>query len=93
VSVLAKFWNALGSQQDYFESPDVPFSDPIFRIRTRPGFIFDDSFWDVWHSFPFHVCHVAYYGPERQEDSTHEKRMADFGIYEMRFKPTTRKEA
>lgn len=43
----------------YFERPYLAFPDPIFGIKTLPGYIFDDTFWDVFHAHPLHVCHVT----------------------------------
>lgn len=82
MQALTDFWDALGAKQEYFETPTVLRSDPIFCIRTKPGFIFDDSFWEVFHAHPLIVCHVAYYGPERLEDGN---RTEDTGIFEIRF--------
>lgn len=65
---LDRFTATLGPQMDYYERPFVGHDDPIFVIRTRPGVIFDDDFWEVFHRFPFKICHVAYYGPARSQD-------------------------
>ena len=79
--LLRRFWEALGLQRDYYEEPDTPHPDPIFRMRTQPGFIFDDSFWEVFERFPFRICHVAYYGPERLEGETPPPP----GVFELRW--------
>jgi len=60
--VGAFFEDLLASRPDtaeFFEKPYVAFSDPIFGINTQPGYIFDDVFWDVFHTHPLHVCHVT----------------------------------
>ena len=80
------FWCALGSQQLWFTEPrlvlpDDP-DDGVYMIQTHPGFIFDDAFWEKFQGFPFKVCHVAYYGPERLEAGD---RRQDIGIFELRF--------
>lgn len=80
-----KFWNALGDQQEWLTEPQQVFDDPIYMMRTKSGFIFDDAFWEVFQSFPFKVCHVAYYGPERLEDGD---RHQDSGFFELRFAPS-----
>ena len=82
---IKRFWDAFGSQREWLEEPRKVFDDPIYMMRTKPGFIFDDSFWGVFHSFPFKICHVAYYGPERLEDGD---RMQDTGVFELRFAPS-----
>jgi len=80
--VLDQFMRVLGSMADYFEMPWIPWPDPVFAIRTKPGFIFDDSFWEVFQAFPFMICHVAYYGPARIEDGDRHK---DEGVFELRW--------
>lgn len=55
-----------------FEKPYLAYPDPIFGIRTRPPYIFDDTFWDIFHVCPLHICHIAWLAKE--------------GIYEIRFK-------
>lgn len=81
---IPSFWLALGRQQEWLTEPLKVFDDPIYMMRTQPGFIFDDAFWETFQSFPFKVCHVAYYGAERLED---EDRHKDTGIFELRFAP------
>ncbi len=56
-----ELWDALieSGQDEYFQKPYLAFPDPIYGISTRPGFIFDDSFWDVFHSLSLHICHVT----------------------------------
>lgn len=82
-----RFWNALGYQQVWLEEPREVYGDPIYMMRTKPGYIFDDSFWEVFHRFSFKVYHVAYYGPERLEDVDVDVRMQDTGVFELRFAP------
>ena len=80
-----RFWDALGHQQEWLEAPQKVDDDgPVYMMRTQPGFIFDDSFWEVYQAFPFKICHVAYYGPERLEDGN---RKEDIGVFELRFAP------
>ena len=76
------FWLALGVQQEYYDAPTKVHDDPIYCIRTRPGFIFDDNFWLTFQQFPFQICHVAYYGLERKED---EERRPPKGVFELRW--------
>lgn len=80
---MNKFWEALCDAKlgEYFNEPYLAFPDPIYGISTRPGFIFDDAFWDIFHSFQFHICHVTALVNEGE----------DFGIrrvFDLRFKPT-----
>ena len=79
---VSYFWEMLGHQQEWFEIPQEVSDEPIYMMRAKAGFIFDDNFWEVFQSFPFKVCHVAYYGPERLEGGN---RMQDTGIFELRF--------
>ncbi len=59
--LMDELWEALklSGQDKYFQRPYIAFPEPIYGISTRPGFIFDDIFWDVFHSFSFHICHVT----------------------------------
>lgn len=77
-----QFWAALGHQQKWLTAPQEVEDGPVYMMRTAAGFIFDDCFWEVFQGFPFKICHVAYYGPERLEDGN---RMEDTGIFELRF--------
>ncbi|KKL83648.1 hypothetical protein LCGC14_1972590 [marine sediment metagenome] len=77
-----RFWQALGPQQEWLEKPQKV-DDYIYKMRTQPGFIFDDAFWETFHGFALKICHVAYYGPERLEDADHRKPYA--GVFELRF--------
>jgi len=52
--------------------PFIAHPDPIYGIKTLRGYIFDDAFWDVFHSYPFRICHIAW--------------LADEEVYEIRFK-------
>ncbi len=54
-------WYALQAAgiSQYYDEPYLAFPEPIWGITTRPGFIFDDSFWDVFHSLALHICHVT----------------------------------
>lgn len=82
-----QLWDALGHQQEWFEMPQKVDDDgSVYMMRTVPGFIFDDSFWEVFQHFPFKICHVAYYGPARSEDLG-DTRLQDRGIFELRFAP------
>lgn len=82
---IDSFWYALGSQQEYYEVPDIVQPDPVYRIRTKPGKLFDDCFWDAFHKFEdLHICHIAYYGPARSEDVPIEDPHG-LGYYELRF--------
>ena len=83
-----RFWHALEHQQEWFEMPQEVDDYPIYMMRTKPGYIFDDHFWEVFQGFPFKICHIAYYGPERLQDVTLEGRMQDTGVFELRFAPT-----
>ena len=76
----------LREQRPYFTEVTFEWEDPpIAIVRTKPGYLFDDAFWDIFHHHQLHVCHVAYYGPERREGRTHDEVMADEGVYELRF--------
>lgn len=80
------FWEALDYQRAWLTRP-VPASPlgDVFLMRTRAGSIFDDAFWEVFQGFPFSICHVAYYGPERLEAGD---RMRDTGVFELRWSLT-----
>ena len=79
---VEQFYQALGPQREWLEKPQKV-DDYVYKMRTRPGFIFDDAFWGTFHGFVFKICHVAYYGPERLEDADHRKPYA--GVFELRF--------
>jgi hypothetical protein len=81
---LGRLITALGPEMAYYEHPFIDHDDPIFVMRTRPGFIFDDYFWKVFQSFPFRICHVAYYGPARSQDDGLDAA-AHPGVYELRW--------
>lgn len=83
--LVEEFWQALGRQQEWFERPQKV-DDYVYKMRTQSGFIFDDSFWETFQGFPFKICHVAYYGPERLEDAD---RRQDTGVSELRFGMST----
>lgn len=40
--------------------PLVSKDEHIYRIETKEDYIFDDAFWDVFHEYPFHVCHISW---------------------------------
>ncbi len=83
---VARFWEALDHHQEWFDAPQKVDDDgPVYMTRTKAGFIFDDVFWETFQSFPFKICHVAYYGPTRSEDGA--TRTQDIGIFELRFAP------
>ncbi len=50
----------------------------VFGVNTRPGFIFDDAFWDIFHAHPLHVCHVTRLTDGSQFDEGR--------VFEIRFK-------
>ena len=79
-----RFWDALEHQQEWFTKPQKVDEALVYKMQTHPGFLFDDTFWEVFHRFLFKICHVAYYGPERLED---QDRMKDTGVFELRFAP------
>jgi hypothetical protein len=55
-----------------YGKPRVVYPYPIFSIKTLPGYIFDDTFWDVFHAYPLHICHIAW--------------LAEEAAFEIRFK-------
>lgn len=59
-NLVAKFWAELGDQQAFYTEPEMVYSDPIFRMKTRDTFMFDDSFWEVFQRYPFAICHVTF---------------------------------
>ena len=78
-----QFWLTLDSQQAWLTEPvQAEWGPDVFLIQTAPGFIFDDAFWEIFQQFPFQICHVAYYGPERLLE---EDRREDVGIFELRW--------
>lgn len=79
--VDAFFKDLLASSSEagsFYNKPYLAFPDPIFGIDTKPGHIFDDVFWDVFHVYPLHVCHVTRLtdGPQFDEER----------VFEVRFK-------
>jgi hypothetical protein len=79
----AQLWAALDKIQEWFIEPyPAEYGPDVFVMRSRPGFIFDDDFWEVFQQFPFRICHVAYYGPERILE---EDRCEDVGVFELRW--------
>ena len=81
-SLIEEFWLSLEHQQEWLEEPQRV-DDSVYKMRTQLGYIFDDSFWEVFHGFPLRICHVAYYGPERFEDEDHKRPYV--GVFELRF--------
>ena len=45
--------------------------DHIYGIKTKKDYIFDDAFWEIFESYPFYICHVAWLPAEE--------------VYELRF--------
>ena len=80
--LIRSLWKALGEQQEWLEAITLTEEGDVAILRTRPGYIFDDAFWDVFQGVHATICHVAYYGPERAEDGD---RFRDSGIFELRF--------
>lgn len=60
VMVVARFWQELGEQQAHYSEPEMVYPDPIFRIKTKETFMFDDYFWQVFQKYPFGICHVTF---------------------------------
>lgn len=58
---IERFWNEINSRPDgpYFKIPIHVYSPNNWKIETELGYIFDDPFWDVFHKYDFHVCHVV----------------------------------
>ena len=80
-------WGALidAKIDSYFNRPYQAFPGPIYGITTRPGFIFDDAFWDVFHALPLHVCHVtALVNAKENHDLVR--------VFDLRFKPVAEEE-
>ena len=83
-SLSGLLWRALTIQQEWLTEPYAASDeDDVYILRTKPGFILDDSFWAVFQMFPFRICHVSYYGPERPEPN--DNRMQETGIFEVRW--------
>lgn len=55
-----------------YGEPHIVYPHPIYSIKTFPGYIFDDVFWDVFHAHQFHICHIAWLAKEE--------------VYEIRFR-------
>lgn len=60
----AEFWDALDIQQEWMNPPTLVQKEPqpIWKMTTKEGYLFDDAFWEVFQSFPFKICHVSYSG-------------------------------
>jgi hypothetical protein len=79
---MDELWAALchAKLDRYYTPPYLAYNNPIYGITTRPGFIFDDDFWDVFHSFSFHICHVTSLINESEGFGLHR-------VFDLRFKP------
>lgn len=33
--------------------------ESIYGIQTKEDYIFDDAFWNIFHKYPFHICHIG----------------------------------
>lgn len=62
-----KFWielkTAYGSEdvEKMFTMPKRCWKDEaIYKIKTKKDFIFDDAFWNVFHKYSFHICHISW---------------------------------
>lgn len=65
--IVAKFWEELptvyGDEDinQYFTKPELCANEKIIHaIRTKEDYIFDDYFWDIFHKYPFHICHISW---------------------------------
>lgn len=65
--IVTKFWEELLKAygdidtNDIFTKPELCWEgEKIYAIQTKEDYIFDDAFWDVFHKYPFHICHVSY---------------------------------
>lgn len=65
--MVKKFWEELKkaygdvSSELMFTTPEKCWEDEhIYAIKTKEDFIFDDTFWDVFHKYPFHICHISW---------------------------------
>jgi len=61
--LVLEFWrdlrdSGIGMSATFFIEPYLAYADPIFGITTKGDYIFDDSFWNVFHQYPFHICHI-----------------------------------
>jgi len=78
--LVLEFWQDLkddGRGYEFFNEPYLAYPFPIFRITTKEDYIFGDSFWDIFHQYPFHICHVL---------------RLDSGEYDVRFKIASKAE-
>ena len=85
MTVAAQLWQGLGKQRNYYTEPVEVYDWPIWMMRTRQcgpvSFMFDDAFWEVFHSLPLKVCHVQWVSKGQQCDE-------DALVFEIRFAPT-----
>lgn len=56
------FWKELKRKnKKFFTKPDLCWKDEaIYKIQTKEDYTFEDSFWDIFHKYPFHICHINY---------------------------------
>lgn len=59
-AIVDDFWRALGKNQEYYTKPEKVYDDPIYRIKTKDAFMFDDGFWEVFQAYPFKICHITF---------------------------------
>ena len=65
--IITKFWKELSkaygdeSINQFFTKPKLCWKGQrIYAIQTKEDYIFDDPFWEVFHKYPFHICHISY---------------------------------
>jgi hypothetical protein len=63
-TTAGEFWEALGIQREWLTEPQIMYDEDelIWKMTAKEGFLFDDSFWEVFVQFPFKICHVSYSG-------------------------------
>ena len=63
---INNFWKEIKIRTDnrnnpFFTKPEVCYKEQhIYKIQTREDYIFDDDFWDIFHKYPFHICHITF---------------------------------
>jgi hypothetical protein len=63
ISVIKQFWKDLvsGEHDRYFTKPKLCHKhEKIYKIQTKEDYIFADNFWDIFHKYPFHICHITF---------------------------------
>ena len=89
ITTIKQFWKEIKITTDnkgnpFFTKPEVCDEEEyIYKIQTREDYIFDDTFWDVFHEYPFHICHITF--GNRYINTPDDKKLGRF-FFELRFR-------